>query len=348
MGHTRTTYGWQATGGSTELTKVPVERRALRPDDIAVRVDHCGVCFSDLHALHGLTEGTLIPGHEFTGTVIATGPDAGRFAVGDRVAVGNIVDSCGSCPMCVRGQENYCENFPTLTYGGTDRVDGTRTQGAYAREYVLRETFAHHLPDGLDPAGAAPLMCAGVTVWEPLRAAGIGPGSRVAVAGLGGLGHLAVKFAAALGAEVTVLSRNAGKADDARALGATGLLVTTDERQTAEARGRFDLIVDTISAPHDLAPLLGLLALDGTLSVVGHLGEVQVKVLDLLIGRKKLTSSGSGGLPATAEMLEFCAEHRITAEVEVLPSARAGEALERLERGDVRYRFVLDLADLDG
>ncbi|MBL0800333.1 NAD(P)-dependent alcohol dehydrogenase [Streptomyces albidoflavus] len=344
----RTTTGWQSTDGSTALRKVTVERRELRTDDIAVRVDHCGVCHSDLHALHGLGEGTLIPGHEFTGTVVATGPDAGRFAVGDRVAVGNIVDSCGSCPLCARGQENYCEAFPTLTYGGTDRVDGTPTQGAYTREYVLREAFAHRLPDGLDPAAAAPLMCAGVTVWEPLRAAGIGPGSRVAVAGLGGLGHLAVKFAVAFGAEVTVLSRTTAKAGDARALGAAGLLPTTDERRTAEARGRFDLIVDTISVPHDVAPLLELLTLDGTLSLVGHLGEVQVNVLDLCVGRKKLTSAGSGGLPATAEMLEFCAEHGITAEVEVLPSARVGEALERLERGDVRYRFVLDMSDLDG
>lgn len=287
-----------------------------------------------------------MPGHEFTGTVTAAGPEVTRFAVGDPVAVGNIVDSCGVCAMCRAGQENYCREFPTLTYGGTDRVDGRPTQGAYSREYVLREAFAYPLPAGLDPAAAAPLMCAGVTVWEPLRAAGIGPGSRVAVAGLGGLGHLAVRFAVALGARVTVLSRTPGKADDARALGAADLLVTTDEKQLAGARDSFDLVLDTISAPHDVAPLLRLAAIDGTLSVLGYLGELPVDVMALLIGRKRLTSSGSGGRPGTGAMLAFAAEHGITAQIELLPSGRVGEALARLERGDVRYRFVLDLSDL--
>src|SRR5580693_1144599 len=345
----RTTTGWQSTGHSTALRRVPVERRDLRDDDVAVRIDYCGVCHSDLHRVRGTLydEGDLVPGHEFTGTVTAVGAAVTGFALGDRVAVGTLVDSCGVCPMCQAGQENFCYEGATGTYGGTDRVDGTKTKGGYSREYVLREKFAYRLPDELDPAAAAPLMCAGITMWEPLRAAGIGPGRRVAVAGLGGLGHLGVKLAVALGAEVTVLSRTPDKAGDARALGATDLLVSTDSDQLGQARGRFDLILDTISAPHDLSPLLGLLALNGTLSVVGFpIGEIPLRIMDLTYGRKNLSSSGTGGRRGTAEMLAFCAEHGITADIELLPSAKAGEALDRLDRGDVRYRFVLDLSDL--
>ena len=344
----RLTTGWQNTDGTTALERVQFERRDLRDDDIAVRVDHCGVCHSDLHRILGaLGEGTLIPGHEFTGTVTAVGPAVSSFVPGEKVAVGTLVDSCGACPMCLAGQENYCYERPTSTYGGVDRIDGTTTKGGYSREYVLREGFAYRLPDELDSAAAAPLMCAGITMWEPLRAAGIGPGRQVAVAGLGGLGHLGVKLAAALGAEVTVLSRTPDKAEDALALGASSLLLTTDDQQMDEARGRFDLILDTISAAHDLSPLLRLTALDGTLAVLGYPFETSVKIMDLIQGRRKLTSSGTGGRRQTAEMLAFCAEHGITADVEVLPSARVQEALDRLAKGDVRYRFVLDLSDLD-
>lgn len=343
----RTTTGWQSSNGSIELERVPIQRRDLRADDVAVRVDFCGVCHSDLHQIHRTTGGTVVPGHEFTGTVLAVGPAVTRFQPGDRVAVGTVVDSCGVCAPCRAGEETYCVEFPTLTYGAPDRVDGTVTLGGYTREYVVRDRFAHELPAALDPAAAAPLLCAGITVWDPLRVAGIGPGSRVAVAGLGGLGHLAVKLAAALGAEVTVLSRTADKADDARALGAAELLLTSDEEAMTSARGRFDLLLDTISAPHDLQPLLNAVALDGTLSLLGWFGEVSLQGLDLMLGRRKLASSGTGGTTRTRELLAFAAEHGITADVEVLPSGKVSEALERLGRGDVRYRFVLDLADLD-
>jgi alcohol dehydrogenase (NADP+) len=345
----RLTTGYRSINdGSTALERVPIERRDLRDDDIAVRVDYCGVCHSDLHRIGGaLGEGILVPGHEFTGIVTAVGAAVTGFTPGDPVAVGTIIDSCGGCPMCKAGQENYCYEGPVTTYGGTDRVDGTKTQGGYSRGYVLREKFAYRLPDGLDPAAAAPLMCAGISVWEPLRAAGVGPGSRVAVAGLGGLGHLGVKLAAALGAEVSVLSRSPDKAADVHKLGAADVLVSTDEAQTQAARGRFDFILDTIPAEHDLSPLLRMAALDGTLAVLGYPFPTTVRILDLVQGRKKLTSSGTGGRRQTAEMLDFCAEHQITADVEVLPSSRVQEALTRLGRGDVRYRFVLDLSDLD-
>ncbi|SDG68460.1 uncharacterized zinc-type alcohol dehydrogenase-like protein [Lentzea fradiae] len=341
----RSTTGWRAQDGA--LVQAAITRRDLRRDDIAVRVDLCGVCHTDLHALHSHDGGVLVPGHEFTGVVLEVGPDVTRFRHGDAVAVGNIVDSCGECDMCAAGQENFCRAYPTLTYGGTDRHDGTTTLGGFSREYVVREKFAYPLPSGLDPAAAAPLMCAGITVWEPLRALDVGPGTRVAVAGLGGLGHLAVKLAAAMGAEVSVVSRSADREAEAIKLGARDLVVSTDAASVAASRDRFDVLVDTVPVPHDVSPYLRLVAMDGTLSQVGHLGSMTVETLDLLVGRKKLSSGGSGGVPATAAMLEFCAEHGVAADVEVLPSARVGEALDRLGRGDVRHRFVLDLSDLD-
>lgn len=340
----RPTRAWRSTGGSTRPERVTIERRALRDDDVAVRIDYCGVCHTDLHAVR--SGDTVVPGHEFVGEVTEVGSSVVRFSAGDPVAVGTIVDSCGACAMCARGLEQCCHEVPLLTYGGTD-ADGRTTEGGYSREYVLRESFAYPLPTSLEPSAAAPLMCAGITVWSPLRAAGVGPGSRVAVAGLGGLGHLAVKLAAALGADVTVLSRTADKERDVAGLGASGLLLTTDDEQMAAARDGFDVVIDTIPVPHDPGPLLRLAAVDGLVAVVGYLGPMEVQAMDLLMGRKRLTSSGVGGTVATAELLEFCAEHGITADVEVLPSSRVGEALERLGRGDVRYRFVLDLADLD-
>ncbi|MGC9537684.1 NAD(P)-dependent alcohol dehydrogenase [Streptomyces sp. UG1] len=353
----RSTVGWQvqeqehAEDPSPPLRRAPLERRDLRPDDLAVRVDYCGVCHTDVHAIDSARSGEggrpLVPGHEFTGVVTETGPAVTRFTVGDPVAVGNIVDSCGECAMCRAGQENFCHAFPTLTYGGVDRHDRSTTLGAYSREYVVRDRFAYPLPAALDPAAAAPLLCAGITVWEPLHALDAGPGTHVAVAGLGGLGHLAVRIAVALGADTSVVSRSPDKADDARRLGATGLIVSSDPGQMAAARDRFDIVIDTISAPHDLGPYLRLVAMDGTLSHLGHLGPVTVETTDLLVGRKKLSSAGSGGRHATAAMLDFCAAHGITADVEVLPSSRVHEALDRLRHNDVRYRFVLDMSDLD-
>lgn len=343
----RTTSGWQVDRAANVVRRVPLERRDLRPDDLAVRVDYCGVCHSDLHAMRAASSNeVLVPGHEFTGVVTAVGSGVTTVAAGDRVAVGTIVDSCRECPMCLRGQENYCYEFPTLTYGGTDRRDGRTTLGGYSREYVVSEGFAYPLPAALDPAAAAPLLCAGITVWEPLRALGVGQGSRVAVAGLGGLGHLAVKLAVAIGARTTVLSRSADKAADASRLGAENLIVTTDERRMAAARDTFDVVIDTVAAPHDLAPYLRVVAMDGTLCSLGDLGPVTVQTMDLLVGRKKLGSAGSGGRKETAAMLEFCAAMGIAADVEVLPSAQVNEAMERLARNDVRYRLVLDMSDL--
>jgi uncharacterized zinc-type alcohol dehydrogenase-like protein len=345
------TTALQAAHSGAPLTPVVIRRRDLRPDDVDVRVTFCGVCHSDLHAIHAPAEAggsfPLVPGHEFVGEVVAVGGAVTSFSVGDQVAVGNIVDSCGDCRMCLAGQENFCEEFPTLTYGGRDRVDGSTTDGAFAGRYVVREHFVYHRPVGLDAAGVAPLMCAGVTVWEPLRAAGVGPGTRLGVVGLGGLGHLAVRLGRALGAEVTVFTTTAAKAADARVLGASHVVLSSDPGAMAASRGSMDVVLDTVSVEHDLSPYLAALDLDGTLFLLGYLGPVTVQALDLLIGRKRLASGGSGGHRSTQELLDFCGEHGIVADVEVVPVAEASAALERLARNDVRYRFVLDLRDID-
>jgi uncharacterized zinc-type alcohol dehydrogenase-like protein len=343
----RTTALLSSSSGQP-LRPVGIDRRDLRPDDVDVRVTHCGVCHSDLHALDqpGRT-GALVPGHEFVGEVVAVGSAVTAFAPGDPVAVGNIVDSCGTCRMCRAGQENYCVEFPTLTYGGRDRVDGSATLGAYAGRYVVREDFVYRRPESLDPAAVAPLMCAGITVWEPMRAAGVGPGTRLGVVGLGGLGHLAVRLGRALGAEVTVFTTSAGKAADAERLGATRVVVSTDAAAMAAARGSLDLVIDTVSVAHDAAPYLRVLDLDGELCSLGYLGPMGVETMDLLLGRKRLTSSGSGGRRWTQDLLDFCGEHGITADVEVVPAADVEVALDRLRRNDVRYRFVLDMAGVD-
>jgi uncharacterized zinc-type alcohol dehydrogenase-like protein len=333
------------------LAATTIERRALRPDDVDIRVDFCGVCHSDLHAMRTSPEDggvfPLVPGHEFVGEVVAVGSDVKDFAPGEPVAVGNIVDSCGDCRMCRLGQENFCERFPTLTYGGRDRHDGSTTLGAYAGRYVVRDRFVYRRPMGLDPAAVAPLLCAGITVWEPLRAAGVGPGTRLGVVGLGGLGHLAVRLGRALGAEVTAFTTSPGKAADAEALGAAHVVLSSDAEAMAEQRTGLDVILDTIAVEHDLGPYLAALDLDGTLYSLGYLGPIAVETMQLLVGRKRLSSAGSGGRARTQELLDFCGEHGITADVEVLPADAVAVALERLARNDVRYRFVLDLRGLD-
>ncbi|MCZ2835895.1 NAD(P)-dependent alcohol dehydrogenase [Modestobacter sp. VKM Ac-2985] len=337
----RAVTGFAAYGPHEPLRPIEFTRRELRSDDVAVRVTHVGVCHSDLHAIESLAAGAppLVPGHEFTGEVTAVGAEVTRFRVGDPVAVGNIVDSCGRCASCLAHREPYCREFPTTTYGGRDLRDGSPTQGAYSTEYVARDAFVYALPAGLDPAAVAPLMCAGVTTWAPLRRAGVGPETEVGVVGLGGLGHLAVRFAVALGARVTVFTTSAAKEADARALGADDVVVSTDPGAMAAVAGRLDLVLDTASAAHDLAPYLGALRLDGTLCVLGLPEQYVVSPMSLL-GRT-LTVSGSAGTVETQEMLDFCGAHGLTADVEVLPLEQVDTALARLAEGDVRYRFVL-------
>ncbi|WP_371786212.1 NAD(P)-dependent alcohol dehydrogenase [Streptosporangium subroseum] len=340
----RNVSGWAAKEQGGRLEPWNFQRRDLLSDDVAVRVEYCGVCSSDISAIRGGSEFPLIPGHEIVGEVTAVGDRVSRFAVGDKVAVGNIIDSCGACPACLAGRENWCREFPTLTYGGLDRKDGNPTRGGYSSEYVLTQKFVYALPEGLDPAGVAPLMCAGITTYVPLRRWGAGPGKTVGIVGMGGLGHIALKIAHALGAEVVQFTRSMDKAAEARALGADDVVLSTDERQMAEQAGRFDLILDTVGAPHALEPYLSALAIDGTLCMVGiPEGDLKVAPMSLIVGAKNLAGAGSGGTPETQEMLDFCAEHGIVAEVELMRPDQVNEALDRLARNDVRYRFVLDM-----
>ena len=340
----RNTSGWAAHHRNGPLEPWNFTRRDLLADDVAVRVDYCGVCASDIAAVrHGSTF-PLVPGHEMTGEIIEVGSAVTAFEAGDKVAVGNIIDSCGICPPCLAARENWCERFPTLTYGNTDPKDGLPTRGGYSSEYVLPARFTYHLPQGLDPAGAAPLMCAGVTTYSPMKRWGVGPGTTVGVVGMGGLGHIALKLAHGLGAETVQFTRTPDKAAAARALGADDVVLSTDDRQMSAQAGRFDFILDTVGAPHSIDPYLAALSMDGTLCVVGiPEGDIAVSPLSLIQGAKTLAGAGSGGTAETREMLDFCAEHDITAEVELMRPDQVNVALERLARNDVRYRLVLDM-----
>ncbi|MEV6529932.1 NAD(P)-dependent alcohol dehydrogenase [Streptomyces sp. NPDC051639] len=341
----RNVSGWAAHHRGGPLEPWHFTRRDLLADDVAVRVEYCGVCASDISAVRHGDVFPLVPGHEMTGEITAVGSAVTRFEIGDKVAVGNIIDSCGTCPPCLAGRENWCRRFPTLTYGNTDPKDGLVTRGGYSSEYVLPAKFTHHLPEGLDPAGAAPLMCAGITTYSPMKRWGVGPGKSVGIVGMGGLGHIALKLAHALGAEVVQFTRSEDKADEARALGADDVVLSTDEKQMAAQTGRFDFILDTVGAPHSVEPYMSALGMDGTLCVVGiPQGAIEVNPLSLIQGAKTLAGAGSGGTVETREMLDFCAEHGITAEIELMRPDQINEALGRLARNDVRYRFVLDMA----
>lgn len=340
-------YGLAALSQGECLVPWAFDRRELRPDDIAVKIQFCGICHSDLHAIRGNSRFPLVPGHEFVGEVTAVGAEVTKFKVGDAVAVGNIVDSCGHCPPCLSRQEVYCREFPTTTYDGIDRQDGSITRGGYSNEYVVKTDFAYHLPAGLDPASVAPLLCAGITTWSPLRHWNVSPGKTVGVVGLGGLGHMAVKFAHAMGAHVVLFSTSEQKLADGLALGADEAILSTDAEKMAAQKYRFDFILDTVSARHPLDPYLLSLTLDGTFCCLGIPDEMEFTPVLLTMGRRRLTSSGSGGTLETQEMLDFCSQHKIAADIEIIAAADINDGFERLERGEVRYRLVIDMATLN-
>lgn len=340
-----------AVGSSTEqLAPFKFKRRALRPNDIAMEILYCGVCHSDLHWAKndwGWTVYPAIPGHEIVGRMTEVDAAVSCYKVGDHVAVGCMVDSCQICDQCKKGEEQLCREGNTGTYGGFDRFTKEHTLGGYSKHFVVREEFVLRVPDGLDLAKTAPLLWAGITTYSPLRTWNVGSGSRVGVIGLGGLGHMAVKLAVGLGAHVTVLSRTEDKQADALALGADRLLASSDLEAMANAANSFDLIIDTVPVKHDLNPYTALLDVDGTLVIVGQVGPVsELSTVPLLLGRRRIAGSPIGGIPQTQELLDFCAKKGIVPEIEMIRMDEINHAFERMEKADVRYRFVIDMASL--
>lgn len=344
------TIGYAAPAPESPLAPYEFTRRELRADDVAIEILYCGVCHSDLHSARNDWGGStypLVPGHEIVGRVMAVGPGVTRHQPGAVVAVGCIVDSCGTCDQCRHDHENYCREGWTGTYNGTDRVTGEPTQGGYARHIVVKEHFVLSVPAGLDIARVGPLLCAGITTWSPLRHWDVGPGSRVGVVGLGGLGHMAVKLAAALGAHVTVIGRSSGKEADALSLGADKVLISSDQDAMAAAANSFDFIIDTVPVKHDINPYLPLLDFHGTMVLVGQIGPLEEPhTFPLVFGRRSLAGSLIGGIAQTQELLEFCARKNILPECEMIRMDEINHAFDRMERSDVRYRFVIDMASL--
>lgn len=345
-----TTVAAYASPSATEdLVPTTIERRDVGPDDVLIEIKYAGICHSDIHTVRGdwgPQQYPIVPGHEIAGIVTAIGSDVTKHSVGDRVGVGCMVNSCGECKNCRAGDEQYCLNGMVGTYGATDR-DGSITQGGYSTHVVVTEDFVLRIPDGIDLDVAAPLLCAGITTFSPLRRWGAGPGKRVAVVGLGGLGHVAVKLAHAMGAEVSVLSQSLKKQEDGLRLGADRYYATSDEATFTDLAGYFDLIINTVSAPIDISSYLGLLTVGGALVNVGAPAEpLPVNAMALIGGRRSFAGSMIGGIPDTQEMLDFCAHHGIGAEIEVIPAEKINDAYERVLSSDVRYRFVIDTATL--
>jgi len=344
------TLAYAARARDSGMAPFVIDRRVPRPDDVSIAIDYCGVCHSDIHMAHndlGNTRYPLVPGHEIVGRVTAIGASVTRFQVGDRVGVGCLVDSCRGCPACERGLEQYCGGM-VLTYGSRDRHDGTTTHGGYSEAIVVSERFVLRIPDALDPAAAAPLLCAGITTYSPLKRFGVLPGHKVGIVGMGGLGHMGVKFARALGAEVTLFTRSADKAAEGLRQGAHHVVVSTDAAQMKATRGQFDFILDTAPSQHDLNPYINALTFDGMLILVGLLEPIVPPVHAMALVSRRRTIAGSliGGVPETQEMLDFCAERGIACDIEMLDIRNLNAAYERVQKGDVKYRFVIDMATI--
>ncbi|WP_412677446.1 NAD(P)-dependent alcohol dehydrogenase [Bacillus smithii] len=329
--------------------RTTIERRELRPDDVLIDIKFCGICHSDIHNAFDEWGGgkfPMVPGHEIAGIVVAVGSEVTKFAVGDRVGVGCFVDSCGKCEYCLNGEEQFCTKGVINTYNDED-YDGNLTYGGYSQKIVVKEDFVVRIPDALDLDVAAPLLCAGITTYSPLKHWNIGPGKKVAIVGMGGLGHVAIQFAHAMGAEVTVLSRSMDKKSEALSFGADHYFATSNPATFSELAGRFDLMLNTVSANLDVDAYLSLLRVDGTLVNVGAPAEPdQYHVFSLIMGRRSIAGSLVGGIRETQEMLDFAAQHGITPKIEVISADQVDEAYQRVLRSDVRYRFVIDISTL--
>lgn len=339
-----------ALNASAALAPLTIPRRSPGAHDVSMEILFCGVCHSDVHQARNEWGGTLypcVPGHEIVGRVTRTGQAVRAFKPGDLCAVGCLVDSCRSCSNCQAHQEQYCTARPTFTYNSPDKHLGGHTFGGYSTHITVDEAFVLRVPEGMDLAATAPLLCAGITTWSPLRAWKVGPGMKVGVVGLGGLGHMAVKFARALGAHVTLFTTSPSKVDDALRLGAHEAVISTDANAMKARRGSLQFILDTVSAQHDMDALLKLLVLDGTLALVGLPEKpLSVSAFNLTGGRHRLAGSSIGGIRETQEMLDFCAAHGIASDIELITMDRVNEAWDRLLKQDVRYRFVIDMASL--
>lgn len=347
---TTTTRAFAAAAARAPLGPFTLERREPGPRDVELEILYCGVCHSDIHqarAEWGQALFPMVPGHEIVGRVSRVGDDARRFAPGDLAGVGCFVDSCRACPGCAEGLEQYCEDHLSVTYNGTEADRATPTYGGYSERIVVDEAYTLKIPAGLPLERVAPLLCAGITTYSPLKRWRVGPGQRLAVAGLGGLGHMAVKLGAAFGAEVTVLSTSPRKEEDARRLGAHAFCAASTPGALDALAGAFDLVLDTVSAPHDVNALLGLVRRDGAMVLVGAPERpMEVAAFALIGERRTLAGSMIGGIRETQEMLDFCVPRGIGADVEVIAAQQVNEAYERMIRGDVRFRFVIDAASL--
>ncbi len=346
-----TAIGYAAQSATTPLAPMKFERRSPRADDVAIEILYCGVCHSDIHQARnewGIAVYPLMPGHEIVGKVTAVGANVTRHKVGDLVGVGCMVDSCRSCEACQANLEQYCLEGPTMTYATPDRVDGSNTMGGYSDSIVVSEHFVVRIPEKLALASAAPILCAGITTYSPLKHYGVKAGDKVGILGMGGLGHMGIKFAKAMGAEVTLFTRSASKAEEGRRQGADHVIVSTDAEQMKAAAGYFDFLLDTIPVQHDLNPYLDTLRFDGVHILVGLIEPVNppVHAGKLVMSRRVLAGSLIGGIAETQEVLDFCAEHNITCDIEMLDIRQINEAYARMIAGDVKYRFVIDMATL--
>ncbi|MFM2480263.1 NAD(P)-dependent alcohol dehydrogenase [Celerinatantimonas sp. YJH-8] len=344
------TVGYAAQGAGEHLAPWHFDRRQARPNDVVMEILYCGICHTDIHMRDndwGFAHYPLVPGHEIVGRVIEVGSQVTKFKVGDNGAVGCMVDSCQECDQCKKGNEQFCREGNTMTYSSPDRIDGAITQGGYSKHIVVREDFVCTLSDKLDLSRTAPILCAGITTWSPLRHWNIGPSSRVAVIGMGGLGHMAVKLASALGASVTQISRSLKKKAVAMEIGADAFLVSTDADAMKAAYNGFDLIIDTIPVKHDLDVYVPLLDIDGTLVIVGAVGPWgEVDGAPLLLGRRSVAGSPIGGIRETQEVLDFCARKNILPECKIIRPDEINDAFVTLEKADIPYRFVMDMSYL--
>ncbi|SPE42386.1 zinc-type alcohol dehydrogenase (NADP+) [Candidatus Sulfopaludibacter sp. SbA3] len=346
----KTVKAWAAQSAASSLAPFSIQRRDPLPGDVVIDILYCGVCHSDLHQVRNEWHNSIypvVPGHEIVGRVVRTGRDVKRFKEGDLAAVGCMVDSCRVCASCLRGLEQYCEKFPTFTYNGSDKHLGGPTFGGYAESIVVDEAFTLKIGANVNLAATAPLLCAGITTWSPLRHWKAGPGQKVGVVGLGGLGHMGVKFARAFGAHVVLFTTSPGKTEDALRLGAHEVVISRKAHQMRKHASSFDFILDAVSASHDINAYLSLLKLDGTLTLVGAPeAPVPVAAFNLLLPRRRFAGSAIGGIAETQEMLDFCAERGIVSDIETIGIQQINEAYDRLLKGDVKYRFVIDMASL--